>query len=426
MGNIYTVFILFLLFGDFTLDTVIDTLNLKRLSFELPEQYKTEFKDLYEPSKYRTYLNYQRANINFNLFKRPIDLGVLIIFIFSGGFNTIDKIVRSFGFGEILSGIFFIGILSLLKLLLDVPFSLYDTFVIEERYGFNKTTIKTFILDIFKGIILSAILGTPILALLLYFFKTTQNYAWIYSWLALTTIQLVILFLAPAFILPLFNKFDPLPDGDLKKAIEHYSSTQNFKLSGIFQMDGSKRTTKSNAFFTGFGKFRRLVLFDTLIQKHSTDELVAVLAHEIGHFKKHHILKSMLLSIISTGLLFYFFSSFLNNQLLFATFKMESISIYASLVFISFLYSPISRLLSIFSNWLSRKFEFEADRYARETYGKPESLISALKKLSIDNLSHLTPHPLKVFLEYTHPTMIERIQALRNNQNPTNEKNIRE
>lgn len=413
MGNIYTVFIVFLLFVDFILDTVVDLFNFKRLSFKLPEQYKIEFKDLYETSKYRTYLNYQRANINFNQIKRPVELAALIGFIFFGGFNAIDQIVRSFGYGEILTGIFYIGSLSVLSFLLDLPFSLYDTFVIEQRYGFNKTTLKTYSLDILKGIILSLILGAPILALLLYFFKTVQNQAWLYSWLALTGIQLILVYIAPVIILPLFNKFEPLPDGDLKKAIEQYSSTQSFKLSGIFQMDGSKRTTKSNAFFTGFGKFRRLVLFDTLIQKHTTDELVAVLAHEIGHFKKHHILKSMFLSIISTGLLFYFFSYFLNNQALFTTFRMESISIYASLVFISFLYSPISRLLSIFSNWLSRRFEFEADRYAKDTYGKPESLITALKKLSIDNLSHLTPHPLKVFLEYTHPPMIERIEALR-------------
>jgi STE24 endopeptidase len=212
--------------------------------------------------------------------------------------------------------------------------------------------------------------------------------------------------------MPLFNKFSPLPEGELRSAIEAYARKRNFKLSGIFTMDSSKRSTKSNAFFTGFGKFRRLVFFDTLISKQTTEELIAVLAHEIGHFERKHIIKSMVLSIITTGIVFYTFALFLNNPDLFAAFKMESISVYASIVFVGFIYSPLLRFLSIFTQKLSRKHEFEADDFAVETYGRPELLISALKKLSVDNMSHLTPHPLKVILDYTHPPILERIKAL--------------
>lgn len=413
MTNAYSALIVVLLFIEFGLETLVDTLNFKQLSAELPIQYQAEFKDFYEPSNYQKYLSYQRAHIHLDQVKRPIQLILTLAFILLGGFNTLDQWIRSLGYGEILTGLLYIGALSTLSFLIGLPFSIYNTFVIEERHGFNKTSPRTFVTDLLKGLVLSIILGAPILALLLTFFEKAGPLAWLYAWAALTSIQIILTFFAPAIILPLFNRFDPLPEGQLKNAIQEYAATQNFQLNGIFQMDSSKRSTKSNAFFTGFGKLRRLVLFDTLIQKQTTEELVAVLAHEIGHFKKRHILKSMIFSIISTGLLFYFLSFFLKNAELFEAFHMNSISVYASLVFIGFLYSPISRLLSILSNYLSRKYEFEADHFASETYGKPEALIEALKKLSMDNLSHLTPHPLKVFLEDTHPPVIQRIEALR-------------
>jgi STE24 endopeptidase len=413
MTNPYAILIFLLLIGDFALDTLVDSLNFKNLSQSLPE----EFAGLYEKEKYRNYLNYQKDNTRFALVRRTAGLALLLAFILLGGFNMVDQFSRglstNWGRGPIVTGLLFIGSLSLLRLLVNLPFTLYDTFVIEERYGFNKTTLPTFLADLLKGLFLGILLGAPVLALLLYFFEEAGSHAWLQAWLALTLIQIVLVFLAPAVIMPLFNKFEPLPEGELKSAIQKYAANQNFQLSGIFQMDGSKRSTKSNAFFTGFGKLRRLVLFDTLIQKHTTEELVAVLAHEIGHFKKRHILKGIALSIVSSGLLFYFLSFFIRNGELFAVFRMQDVSVYASLVFIGFLYTPVSRILSIFTNWLSRKHEFEADRYARDTCGHPELLVSALKKLSVDNLSHLTPHPLKVFLEYTHPPVLQRIAALR-------------
>lgn len=413
MTSVYTILIFALLVADYGLDTASDLLNLRNLRCELPE----EFRNLHEAAKYDRYLGYQRENTLFGILRRTLGLATLVVFILFGGFNLIDQFCRQLAqaneWGPVVTGLLFIGALSLLRFFLNLPFMLYDTFVIEERYGFNKMTLQTLLGDLLKGMLLALILGAPILALLLYFFQAAGDRAWLYSWLALTGIQLIALYLAPALILPLFNRFTPLPDGELKKAIEAYASAQNFHLSGIYQMDGSKRSTKSNAYFTGFGRFRRLVLFDTLIEKHTTEELVSVLAHEIGHFKKGHILKAVLLSIGASGLLFYFLGLFLENRELFSVFRMEEISIYASLVFIGFLYAPISRLLSIFSHWLSRRHEFEADRYARDTAANPEALANALKKLSADNLSHLTPHPFKVFLEYTHPPVLQRIEELR-------------
>lgn len=413
MLNGYAALIYSLIFLDFILDTIVDRLNSKQLKADLPNVYKHEFQNLYDTQKYQTYLSYQNAHIRLNQIKRPIHLIILLSFIFLKGFNTLDQSLRALGYGEIITGLLFIGTLGLLQLLTELPFSIYQTFIIEQKYGFNKTSPGTFISDLTKGFALVILLGMPTLALLLFFFQKAGQFAWLYSWFFTTFIQVALIFLAPKFILPFFNKFDPLPEGELKQAILNYASSQNFKLTGIFQMDGSKRSTKSNAFFTGFGKFKRLVLFDTLIQKHAPDELVSILAHEIGHFKKHHILKSVLLSFICNGLLFFFLSLFLLHRALFDVFGMDSRSIYASLIFIGFLYAPVSRLLSIFSNFLSRKYEFEADRFARETYGKPEALVSALKKLTVDNLSHLTPHPLKVFIDYTHPPIIQRIEALR-------------
>jgi STE24 endopeptidase len=217
--------------------------------------------------------------------------------------------------------------------------------------------------------------------------------------------------------MPLFNKYTPLEEGELKSAIENYAKEQKFALAGIFKMDASKRSTKSNAFFTGFGKFRRIALFDTLIQKHTTDELVSVLAHEIGHYKKRHFIKGIILSVITTGIMFFILSFFINNKGLFDAFKMQNLSIYASLVFFGFLYSPINLFISIFSNIISRKHEYEADSFAVETYKKPESFITALKKLTVDNLSNLTPHPLKVFLDYSHPPILKRIEQIRRIEN---------
>lgn len=387
----------------------VEKLNVKHASVVLPD----EFEGYYDPEKYRKSQNYLKENTNFKIFTDTFFTVIKIVFIILGGFNFVDTFARSFNFGPIPTGLIFTGAIIMALSIITIPFSAYDTFVIEAKYGFNRTTVKTFVMDIIKGWLLSAVIGGLIFSGILWFFGKMGADAWIYCWSGLIVVYLFFSFIAPVIIMPIFNKFIPLEDGELKKSIEDYAKKQNFKLKGIFKMDGSKRSTKSNAFFTGFGKFRRIVLFDTLIEKHSINELVSILAHEVGHYKKKHIFKHMVLFFLNTGLMFYVLSFFINNQGLFAAFKMDNISIYASLIFFGFLYEPINLVISILGNVLSRKYEYESDAFAADTYGNPESMISALKKLSVDNLSNLTPHPLKVFLEYSHPPVLDRIKAIR-------------
>ena len=277
-------------------------------------------------------------------------------------------------------------------------------------------TIRTFFSDLVKSFALFLIIGLPLLVVILWFFESTGSLSWLYCWGIVTAFQLIMMFLAPTLIMPLFNKFEPVEEGELKTAIEGYAKKQNFSLAGLFRMDGSKRSSKANAFFTGFGKFRRIVLFDTLIDNYTVSELVGILAHEMGHFKKKHILKMIASSLVQSFVMFYVLHLFLNNRLLFDAFGMTHVSVYGSLLFFGFLYSPLSQLISVLGNWSSRKHEFEADRYAIETTHDKESFISALKKLSVDTLSNLTPHPLKVCLEYSHPPVIQRINAIRDIQ----------
>ena len=407
--NIYLLIILIIIIGDYLLDFIVETLNVKHVKTELPK----EFEGYYDAEKYKKAQNYLKETTRFGIITDTITTPITLAFILIGGFNYVDQIARGFQLGPIPTGLIFAGILMFASQILSIPFSVYSTFVIEEKYGFNRTTVKTFILDILKSLLLIAIIGGFVFSIILWFFGKAGDLAWIYCWVVVVLIQLVLTFIAPVVIMPLFNKFFPLEDGDLKTAIENYAKSQLFKMRGVFTMDASKRSTKSNAFFTGFGRFRRIVLFDTLIKKHTVDELVSVLAHEMGHYKKKHIFKSILISIITTGLMFFILSLFINNQGLFSAFKMEHTSIYASLFFFAFLYTPISMVISIFSKILSRKHEYEADSYAVTTYGKPESMISALKKLTVDNLSNLTPHPLNVFLNYSHPPVLERIQSMR-------------
>jgi len=406
--NAFLIIILFILVGDYVLGLVVDVLNVKHLKTDLPGA----FSGYYDGEKYRKSQQYLKENTRFELITGSISTPAVIAFILLGGFNWVDQWSRSFHWGPIVTGLIFAAILLFGSQILSLPFSIYSTFVIEEKYGFNKTTPGTFVLDILKGWLLVIIIGAPVFSAILWFFEKTGPMAWAYCWGALTVIQVFLMFIAPVVIMPIFNKFVPLEEGELKSAIEDYAKKQQFKMKGVFSMDGSKRSTKSNAFFTGFGRFRRIVLFDTLISKHTTEELVSILAHEMGHYKKKHILKSIIISILSTGLMFYILSIFMNNPALFAAFQMEHISIYAGLFFFGFLYAPIDMILSIFGNMLSRHHEYEADAWAVRTYQRPQSMIAALKKLSVDNLSNLTPHPLKVFLSYSHPPVLERIRAI--------------
>ena len=407
--NIYLVIILSIIVGDYLLDVVVETLNVRNAKTDLPQEYE----GYYNAEEYKKAQNYLKENTRFEIIASTITTPITVAFILIGGFNFVDQIARSFQFGPISTGLIFGGILALASQIVSIPFSVYSTFVVEEKYGFNRTTVRTFVLDILKTWLLAIIIGASLFSVVLWFFGKAGNWAWMYCWVVVVLVQIALTFFAPVVILPLFNKFYPLEDGNLKAAIENYARSQNFKMKGVFKMDASKRSTKTSAFFTGFGKFRRIVLFDTLVEKYSVDELVSILAHEMGHYKKKHIFKSILMSIITTGLMFFLISFFINNEGLFSAFKMQNTSIYASLIFFAFLYAPMNMAISIFSQMLSRKREYEADAYAVATYRKPESMISALKKLTVDNLSNLTPHPLKVFLSYTHPPVLERIRAIR-------------
>ena len=406
--NGYLIFILAVLVFNYLLELTIALLNIKSLRPDLPE----EFSGIYEADKYASSQEYTRATTHFSLIESSILLALTIFFIFTGGFNWVDLLLRALGYPPLTTGLLYIGCISLLSYLTNLPFTIYTTFVLEERFGFNTTSIKTFILDQIKGILLAVILGGPLMALILWFFTRFGESAWLYCWIAAVLFILVIQFIAPVLIMPLFNKFNPLAEGELKEAILKYAKAQKFTMQGIYTMDGSKRSTRLNAFFTGFGRFRRIVFFDTLMEKLTTTEIVAVLAHEMGHYAHRHILTTMLLTVLQMGMSLYILSLFLGNQQLFAAFSMEHVSVYAGLLFFGFLYSPISSLLSIALNIFSRRNEYQADHFALQTTGEAESMISALKKLSVHNLSNLTPHPLHVFLNYSHPPVLARIKAL--------------
>jgi len=406
--NAYLIFILALLVFNWLLNLIVETLNIRNVSTEIP----AEFQGIYDAEKYAGSQRYLRDNTRFGQIQAAIMLPLTIAFILLGGFRWINGIALAASDHMIVQGLVFGGILIVLSQLIGILFSIYSTFVIEEKYGFNKTTPKTFVIDILKGLLLTVLLGAPIFALILWIFSFNGP-VWLWAWGALAIIGLFIQFIAPVVILPLFNKFTPLEDGELKTKIQEFTAGQKFKLSGIFKIDGSKRSTKSNAYFTGFGKTKRIALFDTLIENHSTGELVGVLAHEIGHCKKGHIKKGMAISLASSLLMFFILSIFISKQGLYAAFGIEDTALYAGFIFFGFLYTPISMILGIAGSILSRKHEFEADAFAAKTTQQPDEMISALKKLSVDNLSNLTPHPLKVFLEYSHPPVLERIKALR-------------
>jgi STE24 endopeptidase len=298
--------------------------------------------------------------------------------------------------------------------IIALPFSVYSTFVIEEKFGFNRTSWRTFVVDRIKGGVLGGFLGAPLLAGILFFFQEAGPWAWVYSWAAVVGFMLVMQYVAPTWIMPLFNRFEPLADTALETAIRRYADAIDFPLQNVFVMDGSKRSGKGNAFFTGFGRNRRIVLFDTLIKQHDRDELVAIIAHEMGHYKKHHIHTGLMAGIAQAGVMFFLLSICIAHPALFAAFYMPQPSIYAGLVLFGLLYAPVDFFTGILGMVLSRRNEYAADRFAIETTGKGEALVSALKTLSVNHLTHLSPHPFYVFLNYSHPPILSRIQAIRN------------
>jgi STE24 endopeptidase len=406
--NIYAIIILAALLIEYVLDLVADLLNIRHSETEVPE----EFEDVYSADKYEKSQLYLRDRTRFGIITSTFSVVVLLVFWFAGGFNWLDLYLRQFIDAYIWRGLAYIGALIIAQSVISLPFGIYSTFVIEEKYGFNKTTPKTFAFDILKSLAMTVVIGGSVLALILFILREAGGYAWLYGWTAALLISVILQYVAPRWIMPLFNKFEPLEEGELRDKIFDYAEKVDFPLKNIYVMDGSKRSSKSNAFFTGFGRNKRIVLFDTLIERHQPDELVAVLAHEIGHFKKKHLHLNMIISFVHMGIIFFLLQMFLSFEGLYEAFYMQYTPIYAGLLFFGMLYAPVESILSIIMNYISRKNELQADKFAAQTIENSGNLAAALKKLARNNLSNLRPHPFYVFMNYSHPPVAKRIQLI--------------
>jgi STE24 endopeptidase len=412
-----SLIIIISLFLLWNLELIATLLNLKTF----PPTPPPELEGLMDQEKLDQARAYLTTNSRFDIIRASFSLAILLVFWFLGGFPFLDGLSRSLSGNTILSGLIFLSALFLGQNLVSIPFDWYETFVIEEKFGFNKSTPATFVSDRVKNLALSAILGLPLAAGILWIFSEIPN-AWLWAWAFVTAFQLILTYLAPSLILPLYNKFTPMPDGDLKDAIHALGVKCGFPLEGVFVIDGSKRSTKANAYFTGFGKHKKIALFDTLTEKSTPPELLAILAHEIGHFRLGHIKQRLAVGILQMALIFFLIGLATDPngsfaRLLHDAFGVAQISPHAGLVFFTILLEPASKLLSILANAWSRKHEFEADAYAAQSTGEPQALATALKKLSSDHLSHPAPHKLRVVLDYSHPPLLQRLQALGNAKN---------
>jgi STE24 endopeptidase len=408
MGQILFFIILGLLLADFIFERFLAYLNYTQWNDQLP----AELVGIYDEEKYRKQQAYEKANSRFSLLTSSFSFLLMFLMFMFAGFAYVNQIALSFSTNPILVALVFFGILLFASDLLNTPFSVYDTFVIEEKFGFNKTTPKTFILDKIKGWLIAAVIGGGLLSLIIYIYQLTTSSFWIYSWLVISGFSIFMVLFYSNLIVPLFNKQTPLPEGVLKTAIRNFSEKVGFKLDNIYVIDGSKRSTKANAYFTGFGARKRIVLYDTLINDLTVNELVAVLAHEIGHYKKKHVIWSLLIGILQTGIVLFLFSLFVGSPSLSAALGVDQPSFHIGLIAFGILYSPISMITGLAMNIFSRKNEYEADAFAAKWFDKDE-LSSALKKLSVKNLSNLRPHPVYVFFHYSHPTLLQRLNALK-------------
>lgn len=390
----------------------LDYINLKAQRTDIPDDIAT----FYDRTKYLKSLEYHKELSRFGFITSGFSLLLSMVMLIAGGFGWLDSILRPIIGNEILLALAFFGILAIASDILTIPFQLYSVFVIEEKYGFNKTTLKTFFVDKIKGYLLGAIIGAPLLALLIYLIQVIGPSFWIWFALIAGAFIFFMNMFYTSLILPLFNKLTPLPDGELKSAIEAFSAKVKFPLDNIFVIDGSKRSNKANAFFSGIGKKKKIVLYDTLIERHTTEELVAVLAHEVGHFKKKHIVWGFVLSIIQVFFMLFVLSLMVYNENLSLALGGTQQAIHLNLIAFTILFAPISGITGLFMSMYSRKNEFEADAYARETYSGP-ALAEALKRLSVDSLSNLYPHPWYVFFHYSHPPLLTRLEAIMSGSN---------
>jgi len=391
----------------FIVDKILDTLNSKHFNDEIPDKLK----DVYNQEEYKKSQEYKKTNEKFSNLTATFSLLLTLVFFFVDGFKHVDNFARNYTDNPILVALIFFGIIMLGSDILTTPFSYYSTFVIEEKFGFNKSTKKTFWLDKVKGILMSGVLGGGILSLIIWFYQFAGTSFWLYAWVLVAVFSLFINMFYAKLIVPLFNKQTPLEAGELKTAIEKYAKKVGFTINNIFVIDGSKRSTKANAYFSGFGSQKRITLYDTLINDLNTDEIVAVLAHEVGHYKRKHIIFNLISSILLTGFTLFILSLFINSSILSEALSIATPSFHVGLIAFGILYSPISEVTGLFMNYMSRKFEYQADNFAKETF-EGKALITSLKKLSKNSLSNLTPHPAYVFAHYSHPTLLERVENL--------------
>ena len=407
-SEILLYFILGILIAQFGVETLLDYLNARRFGAPLPE----EVRHLYDPEAYAKSQAYKKVNYRFGLLTSTFSLALTLAFLLLGGFGWVDTLAGAVSPHPLPRALVFFGILFLGSDLLGMPFSYYHTFVIEERFGFNKSTPGLFLADKLKGWLLALVLGGGLLTAILLFYEWAGAGFWVYAWglVALFTVFMNLFY--SRLIVPLFNRQEPLEDGPLRERIQDYARRVGFELRQIFVIDGSRRSTKANAYFSGFGSQRRVTLYDTLIKDLDEQEVVAVLAHEVGHYKRNHVVINLTASVVMTGLTLFVLSLFVNNPELSLAIGVGQPSFHAGLICFALLYSPISELTGLVMNYFSRRFEFEADNYARDTFAA-DPLISSLKKLSRNHLSNLTPHPAYVFVHYSHPPLTQRIRNLR-------------
>ncbi len=393
---------------DFIIDKILDAVNAKHFDDPVP----SELSDVYDDEKYEKSQAYKKERFQFGLISSTFSVLLTLAFFIFGGFAWVDEISRSISGNEIWISLIFFGIIMLGSDIIMTPFSYYSTFVIEEKYGFNKTTKKTFFLDKLKGLLMTAVIGGGLLALIVWFYQIAGDNFWWYAWILVAVFSVFMNMFYAKLIVPLFNKQKPLEEGTLRTKIEKYAQSVGFQLDNIFVINGSKRSTKANAYFSGFGKEKRITLYDTLINDLEEEEIVAVLAHEVGHYKKNHIIINLVASVLTTGFTLWLLSVFIGSPVLSEALSVNEPSFHIGLVAFGILYSPISEITGLIMNYLSRKFEYQADNFAKATYDG-DSLISSLKKLSRNTLSNLTPHKSYVFVRYSHPSLLQRYRNLK-------------
>ncbi|MBR6869706.1 MAG: M48 family metallopeptidase [Bacteroidales bacterium] len=403
---LYILVIVFVL-AEYIWSAVLTFLNIKASRRPIPDLLA----DLYDETQYRKQQAYAMTNRKFSLISGLVStLVTLAIFAF-GGFARFDAAARSVSASPVVQALVFWGIFYLISWVISIPFDLYRTFVIEQRFGFNRTTPKLFVTDTVKSLLMNLLILGAVLALCVWIYTLTPRWFWLIAWGAVTLFSLFMQYFYSQLIVPLFNKQTPLPEGELRDAIEAFADRVGFRLDNIFVIDSSKRSSKSNAYFTGFGRKKRVVLYDTLQEQLTTEEIVGVLAHEIGHYKHHHIILSSLEGFATNLLMFWLFSLFIGSSALAAAAGCAEPSFHVNLAVFSLIYTPLSLLLDLVTNVISRRHERQADAFARaHGYGPAEA--SALKKMSAKSLANLTPHPVVVFTEYSHPTLYERVKSL--------------